>query len=200
MSNQTNNLNIESLIAKISYELVSEKILDKKEINKLLGVLASNGVYAMWVYALDKLEFSFKKTEEEQKKVQIFAFLGKIAELDKFITQSLDFDNLIKNIVSLTNQIERLSEEIKKLKEDIEKIKKNNHANKDDEDLNKKIKEKEEKEKEKKNLEKERMYKLNESFQYFQNISNDLHNLLFLKQLLEKTFIYARYHAQALGD
>ncbi len=35
---------------------------------------------------------------------------------------------------------------------------------------------------------------------YFQNISKDLHKLLFLKQLLEKTLIYARYHAKALGD
>ncbi|WP_457636077.1 hypothetical protein [Persephonella sp.] len=34
--------------------------------------------------------------------------------------------------------------------------------------------------------------------EYFKDISNDIHKLLFLKQLLEKTLIYARYHAKAL--
>ena len=33
---------------------------------------------------------------------------------------------------------------------------------------------------------------------YFKSIANDIHKLLFLKQLLEKTLIYARYHAKAL--
>ncbi|WP_029521343.1 hypothetical protein [Persephonella sp. IF05-L8] len=35
---------------------------------------------------------------------------------------------------------------------------------------------------------------------YFKDITNDIHKLLFLKQLLEKTLIYARYHAKALQD
>lgn len=137
MGNQINSLNIESLIVKVSYELVSEKILDKNQINKLLGVLASNGVYAMWVYALDKFD-----NEEKQK--NLFEFLKKIAELDRFITQSLS---------ELINGIE--------------------------------------------NKELERLDKITK---YFIDISNDLHNLLFLKQILEKTLIYAYYHARAQGE
>jgi histidyl-tRNA synthetase len=141
MGNQINNLNIESLIVKVSYELVSEKILDKNQINKLLGVLASNGVYAMWVYALDKFD-----NEEKQK--NLFEFLKKIAELDRFITQSLS---------ELINGIE--------------------------------------------NKELERLDKITKYFtKYFIDISNDLHNLLFLKQILEKTLIYAYYHARAQGE
>ncbi len=35
---------------------------------------------------------------------------------------------------------------------------------------------------------------------FFQNLSNDLPNLLFFRQLLERALIYARYHAKAMGD
>jgi CRISPR/Cas system CMR-associated protein Cmr5 small subunit len=35
---------------------------------------------------------------------------------------------------------------------------------------------------------------------FFQNLSQDLHKLLFFKDLLEQALIYARYHAKALGD
>jgi hypothetical protein len=119
MNNQNNNL--EALIARISYELVNEKILGENEINKLLGILSSNGVYAMWVYAKSKKEIDENKFFEKLKPI-----------LDKL------------------NKIENLNE---------------NHKEK-----------------------------------YFQSISEDLYKLLFLKQLLEKTLIYARYHAKALGD
>ena len=74
-------------------------------------------------------------------------------------------------------------------------MKKDRSSNK--EKLKQKEKELEQKEKELKQREKERNEKLNE---YFLNVSNDLHKLLFLKQLLEKTLIYARYHAKALED
>lgn len=33
---------------------------------------------------------------------------------------------------------------------------------------------------------------------YFKSVANNIHKLLFLKQLLEKILIYARYHAKAL--
>ena len=36
--------------------------------------------------------------------------------------------------------------------------------------------------------------------EYFQNLSKDINDLLFFKEILEKTLIYARYHAKALGD
>lgn len=36
--------------------------------------------------------------------------------------------------------------------------------------------------------------------QFFQKLSADLHQLLFFKDMVEKTLIYARYHAKAMGD
>ncbi|WP_028949860.1 type III-B CRISPR module-associated protein Cmr5 [Sulfurihydrogenibium subterraneum] len=129
MSNQTNNLNIESLIAKVSYELVSEiqnsqnKKKLKNLIDKALGVLNNNGVYAYYVYIISQ---NGKDNKEPEK-----IFLNKLKDLFKILDISFDENN---------------------------------------------------------------------KQQYFQNISNDLHKLLFLKQLLEKTLIYARYHAKALGD
>ncbi|MBX0310320.1 MAG: hypothetical protein JHC31_00695, partial [Sulfurihydrogenibium sp.] len=70
-------MNLESEIYKLSFEL-SEKF-EENELNKLLGVLASDGVYAMWVYAKDK----FKKNEDQQK-------IEKINELIR------DLDNFVK--------------------------------------------------------------------------------------------------------
>ncbi len=167
--------NLEALISKISFEIVNEGILDENEINKLLGVLANDGVYAMWVYALDKLGLSFKENEEEQRKEKIFALLGKIAELDKYVTNSLNYEDLVKKISKLTKEIKDLKQELKRKQGE----EKNN--------LEKEIKEKEQ----------ERNTKINE---YFINVSKDIQKLLFLKQLLEKTLIYARYHARASGE
>ncbi len=167
--------NLEALISKISFEIVNEGILDENEINKLLGVLANDGVYAMWVYALDKLGLSFKENEEEQRKEKIFALLGKIAELDEYLTNSLNYESLVKEITELTKEIKKLKQEQRNAK----KEEKNN--------LEKRIKEKEQ----------ERNTKINK---YFINDINDIQKLLFLKQLLEKTLIYARYHARASGE
>jgi len=36
--------------------------------------------------------------------------------------------------------------------------------------------------------------------EFFQNLSDNLNQLLFFRQLLEKSLIYARYHAKAIGD
>ena len=44
----------------------------------------------------------------------------------------------------------------------------------------------------------EETYRSDNRQNYFKSIANDIHKLLFLKQLLEKTLIYARYHAKAL--
>ena len=35
---------------------------------------------------------------------------------------------------------------------------------------------------------------------FFHNLSEDLPNLLFFREILEKILIYARYHAKAMGD
>ena len=181
--------NIEALISRISYEIVSEKILDETEINKLLGVLSNNGVYAMWVYALDKVGLKFHEDVELLKNERIFLFLSKISEIDKFITNKLDTTKLINEIASLTKEINSIKTNIKSIKNELKKLK--------NEEKKEKEKELKQKENELKQKEKERIKKLNE---YFIDISRDLHKLLFLKQLLEKTLIYARYHAKALGD
>jgi len=172
--------NIDALINKISYEIVSEKILSETEINKLLSVLSNHGVYAMWVYALDKIGITFYEEADKLKNQKIFLFLSKISELDQFITKNFNFEKFINEICKLTEEINKLTKEIKLLKEN----------------LNNKL-EKQQKEKKLKEKEKERIDKFNE---YFINISQDLHKLLFLKQLLEKILIYARYHAKSLSD
>jgi len=171
MSIQANNL--EATISKVSYELVSEKILDENEINKLLGVLSSNGVYAMWVYALDKLDLSFKENNE---KAQILEFLNKFLKLVKVIDKNFSELDNIKNI---NNYKEKISNLTKRIKNDTDKERKKSL-----------------------NIERNRLLRLllEEANKYLQEISNDLHKLLFLKQLLEKTLIYARYQAKALGD
>jgi len=174
MSNQVNNL--EAVISKISFEIVNEKILERNEIDKLLGVLANDGVYAMWVYALDKIGIKYDEDPSILREEKLLKLLNKIAELDTFVNKNLNFEELVNNICQLTIQINLLHKEIEGLKNEKEK------RNKIIEKLNK---------------EKERNKKLNE---YFINLSLNIHKLLFLKQLLEKTLIYARYHARAMGD
>jgi len=112
--------NIESKIYKLSSGL--SETIDVNDINKLLGILASDGVYAIWVYANDK----FKKDQQKMNKIK-----DVIKKLNNFVSDNRN--------------------------EDI-----------DD--------------------------------KYFQNLAQDLNKLLFMKELLEKVLIYARYHAKAKGD
>lgn len=117
--------NIEALTSKISFEIIKEiknreKNKKKKYLNlidKSLGVLTNNGVYAYYVYI--------------------------ISQQDRNIT-NIFLDNLQK-IFNLVGQ-----------------------------------------------------YDANDKQNYFQSVSEDITKLLFLKQLLEKVLIYARYHAKAL--
>ena len=46
----------------------------------------------------------------------------------------------------------------------------------------------------------EKTYDKSNRQDYFKDVSSNINKLLFLKQLLEKTLIYARYHAKALED
>ena len=172
--------NLEALISKISFEIVNEKILDENEINKLLGVLSSNGVYAMWVYSLDKLDTSFKVKEENNQieSPQIFKLLLKLKPLLYKVYQTDFIDGM-------------LQEEKNKLLELKQKINEIKSENLDEKEKRKRI-----------SKEKNRIssFLIKKSSIYFQNISQDIHKLLFLKQLLEKTLIYARYHAKALEN
>ena len=117
MAKQKNHESLEALISEISFNIVKEGILNENEINKLLGVLSNDGVYAMWVYAKSK-----KEIKEEK---------------------------LMDNLKELLGKVENV----------------------------------------------------NNSYEtYFISVANDISKLLFLKQLSEKTLIYARYHAKALED
>ena len=118
--------NIEALTSRKAYEIVNKinQFSDKSKLNKLknlidkaLGVLSSNGVYAYYVYILSQ------KPEEAT---------------NLFLDDLKDIFNIIETY---------------------------NPSNREN---------------------------------YFQNIAQDIHKLLFLKQLLEKTLIYARYHAKAM--
>jgi len=113
-------MNLESEIYQFSFEL--SEAIDKNNLQKLLGVLSNDGVYAMWVYAVDK----FKKDQQKMNKIN-----DVIKKLNNFV--------------------------INGCKGDI-----NNN--------------------------------------YFQTLAQDLNRLLFMKELLERVLIYARYHAMTKGD
>ncbi len=176
-------MNLESKIYELSFEL--SEAIDKNTLQKLLGVLASDGVYAMWVYAMDKLDLKFFENTEEMKKLKLFELLKIIGELDKYSTKKMDFDDLLNNVANLTKEINELNNKINTLKREIK------NSNKG------KIHEKKELDKIVKNKIKKRNQKLN---QYFQELAQDLEKLLFMKDLLERVFIYALYHAKAKGD
>jgi len=110
--------NLDAEINKVGYEIVEkikthkDKTKLKNEIEKTLGVLANDGVYAYWVYCQSK-----KITD---------IFIDKIKSLMKVVSNETD------------NQ------------------------------------------------------------KFFQNLSKDLTQLLFFKEILEKALTYARYHAKAM--
>jgi len=168
-------MNLESKIYELSFEL--SEVIDKNDLQKLLGVLANDGVYAMWVYAMDKLDWKFSKNIEEMKKMKFFRLMEVISNLSEFSSEKLDYVDVLKKIATLSAEIDKLNQELKNMQE-------NNQ-------------EKRNKEHEKKEKEKIRGQILNK---YFQNLAQDLNKLLFMKELLEKVLIYALYHAKAKGD
>jgi len=165
-------MNLESEIYRLSFEL--SQSLNENEINKLLGILSSDGVYAMWVYAMDKLDWKFSENTEDMKTMKLFKLLYLISELDKYVSKKMNFEESLKNLATLTQTINKLYSEIKNLEKEKKK----------------------EKEEEIKNKTKERNQNL---CQYFEDLAQDLNKLLFMKELLEKVLIYARYHVRAMG-
>ena len=162
--------NIECLITRISYELVDDVSLKENEIDKLLGILSRDGVYALWVYTIYKLN-NEKLAKLVNKLCDIFSLIQPSGNLNEGSSQEPDFS--IEKIKRLSENLEEKFSQIDKEKNEIEKKK-----------LMKALK------KELKELEAK-------TSEYLQNISNDIHKLLFLKQILERTLIYARYHAKA---
>ncbi len=175
MSQENRNLN--ALINKISFELVNNKILEENQINKMLGVLSNDGVYAWWVYSKKELDWRFTREAEKFKEndlIQLLLVLEKFhflfGKIGKIIEDKIDI------ICKKQEEIDELRNEIKNLDDKEEKKKKNN-----------KIRE----------LNSEQNDLLNS---FFHQLSEDLPSLLFFREILEKILIYARYHAKALGD
>ncbi len=168
--------NLDAIINEMGFEIA--QIIDETMINKILGVLANDGIYAMWVFCLDKLDWKYTEKEEEFKKNQLYKFME---QLNKLPVQINNIE--LKVIHSEFNKIFDLTKEINKLSNEIK-----NTKNKDEK--KNKMEEKEEKEKGR-----------NKNFyKFFQTLSTDIHELLFFKDMVEKALIYARYHAKAMGD
>jgi len=114
--------NLDALINKIGSKIAEsidqkDKTKYKNEIDKSLGVLSNDGVYAYYVYVKSK------KVDD--------VFLDKIKDITNYTETKLD-----------NNDYES----------------------------------------------------------YFQSLSQNLNDLLFFREILEKILIYARYHAKAMGD
>ncbi|GAQ24751.1 MULTISPECIES: hypothetical protein [Tepidanaerobacter] len=135
--------NLDAVINKLGYNILKsisetrgpERSGLKAHIDKALGVLVNDGVYAYYVFCKSK---------------------------DK------DKDNKIYSKIFVNDIIKELKEYVN-LKD--EKLKDINYSDREGR---------------------------NEAF--FQNLSENLHELLFFREALETVLIYARYHVKALGD
>ena len=52
----TQGINLEHEIAKISYTIAKNQIIDKNIVDKALGILVNDGIYAMWLFIEEKGE------------------------------------------------------------------------------------------------------------------------------------------------
>jgi len=98
--------NLDAVINKVGFEIA--KILDENLINKLLGVLANDGVYAMWIYALNKL----KEKELLKLLLAISSFPVQIKDKERKI---IKLENIQKQI-ELFKKINGLKNELKQNK------------------------------------------------------------------------------------
>ena len=170
MAQKTHNL--DAILSEMGFELAQH--IDKNLIEKLLGVLVNDGVYAMWVVALNKLDWQFEENKENLENYQLFRFLNILSKLNKYLSDStlIWTEEKASRICSLTSEINDLKKHIK-----------NDKNNQNKQLLKQKVEERDK-----------------ELSSFFQSLSNDLHQLLFFRQLLEKALIYARYHAKAKGE
>ena len=117
---QSKSLSIEAAMSKAAFDIVREGLLDKTEIDKLIGVLASNGVYAMWVYATYKIEG-----------IRLLKLINKLSDIfligfssEKFVEYFRNFKKEEEIISGLENKLRELKREDEERK-NIEKIIKN---------------------------------------------------------------------------
>jgi len=88
--------NLDAVINKISFDIVNKKIVDENQINKMLGVLSNDGVYAWWVYILKEL------------KIKSTYLCHSIFQNDNLISSITGFNNL-EELQNLKNDIEKLA-------------------------------------------------------------------------------------------
>ena len=147
------SINLDAIINKIGFEIVSQDIAKESDINKMIGVLANDGVYALWVFSNDKLKFkSIKFWQTLFSKDEIIEALSeyKIEEVKLFTAE--------KN-----SKIDQENDE-----------------------------------KRKKQIFRDWQREVSEKF--FHHLSENLNDLLFFREILERILIYARYHAKAMGE
>ncbi|NLZ54521.1 MAG: hypothetical protein GX892_15530 [Thermoanaerobacteraceae bacterium] len=140
--------NLDAVINELGYKIVEN--IDKHKgkernsliahIDKALGVLVNDGVYAYYVFCKSKDRFGNKNKYEDKLYSKIF-----ITDIANKLRAYINFEN------EKTQDINQEDEE------DTEQV-------------------------------------------FFQNLSEDLHELLFFREMLETVLIYARYHAKTLGD
>ncbi len=149
--------NLDVKIQKLSYELA--EALEDTEINKLLGVLANDGVYSMWVFSLDKVKDDITWTY-------------KLAELIKILNlvPEQEFSNVFSNITNYSQFVSEINT-------------KNTTISQTQNSQQKK---------------RERIARNKIFTKYLQKLSENLTNLLFFKEAMEKLLTYARYHKKAL--
>ena len=158
-------------VNKVSFKIVNEKIISKNQIDKMLGILVQDGVYAWWIYT--KKELGGKSDEDKN--------LLETPNLIKLLNQFCDFVGIpqkdkISSICQLQNEIEKFQNKIREESDDNNKKR-----------IRSQIKQK-----------KEEQNKLMNEF--FEELSQDIYSLLFFREILEKILIYARYHAKAMED
>lgn len=106
------NINLDAVINEVGFEIAKLPDIDKTEINKLLGILATDGIYAMWVYLLSK----------------------SASKAGKLLLQIEKFKNYVPELKNHSNDFERVYNALK----EIEKLKtseKNKKSLKNEEEI-----------------------------------------------------------------
>jgi len=83
-------MNLDATINKVGFEIAN--ILDENLINKLLGVLAQDGVYAMWVYA---------KAKKDIMESELYGKLKSILDISNYEDYEQYFQKLSEDINEL---------------------------------------------------------------------------------------------------
>ena len=79
-------VNLEHDIAQISYEIADKKILGQNVVDKALGILVNDGLYAMWLFI-----------EEKGEKKKTFRIIHKVKLIKVKIKTKRNLKSFVKN-------------------------------------------------------------------------------------------------------